>query len=41
MKARKYLRVIPSITITSMGQAAGQRQEEAFIGFGRMMEPSQ
>ena len=38
MEARKYRGVIPPITATSMGQAAQQKPEKPFIGFGRMME---
>ena len=38
MEARKYRGVIPPITATSMGQAAQQKPEKSFMGFGRMME---
>ena len=41
LEARKYRRVIPPITATSMKQAAQQKSEKPFIGFGRMMEVSQ
>jgi hypothetical protein len=38
MDARKYPGVIPPITATSIGQAAGQRAEKPFEGFIKMME---
>jgi hypothetical protein len=40
IEARKYRGVIPPITATSMGQAADQKPEKPFIGFGRMMDAS-
>ena len=40
MEARKYRGLIPPITASSMGQAAQQKPEKPFIGFGRMMEAS-
>jgi len=36
--AKKNRGVVPPITATSMGQAAEQKPEKPFIGFGRMME---
>jgi hypothetical protein len=38
METRKYRGVIPPITGTSMGQAARQKPEKPFMGFGRMIE---
>jgi len=40
LEARKYRGVIPPIRTTSIGQAAQQKPEKLFIGFGRMMEAS-
>jgi len=40
MEVRKYRGVIPPIRTTSIGQAAQQKPEKPFIGFGRMMEAS-
>jgi hypothetical protein len=40
LDARKYRGVIPPITATSLWQAALQKPEKPFLGFGRMMEAS-
>ena len=40
LETRKYRGVVAPVTATSMGQAAQQKPEKSFMGFGRMMEVS-
>jgi hypothetical protein len=40
LDAGKYRGVIPPITATSLREAALQKPEKAFVGFGRMIENS-
>jgi len=38
LEARKYGKVVPPITATSLREAASQKLEKPFMNFGRMME---
>jgi hypothetical protein len=40
MEARTYGKVVPSISATSLREAASQKPEKPFLTFGRMMEAS-